>query len=289
MPCHTLQARNYIAACFTVSLIRDETIQGHKIRYTTIRNYVSAAISLHVDRRLPSPHQAGINYITIVLKAVQQFEKQPNPRDMAHAKMVYHTQASRSHNTVNSVEDALADWVYLGHFVGFRGIEWCQTTHHRYLEIDHPNWLGLKSYAFVAEDLKFFTNAKQQVNTLTPTSVITIVYVIMRFCKQKNDRNYEVIPYYRDETNLTFCPIVAAIQIRLCSIRLHLKPDEPLGVFCYRRGKHSGLRCYITNQHIAMYLQSIAMPVFHLKPNNKILNCWTSHSICVITACNLLH
>ena len=75
MPSHTLQARNYLVACFAVSLIRGETIQDRNIRYATVWNYVSAAVGLHVDQQLPSPHLAYVNYIIMVLKAIQKFEK----------------------------------------------------------------------------------------------------------------------------------------------------------------------------------------------------------------------
>ena len=288
MPSHTLQARNYLVACFAVSLIRGETIQGRNIRYATVRNYVSAAVGLHVDRQLPSPHLAHVNYIIMVLKAIQKFEKQPNRRDMVHDEMVYQIEADRNHYSKDSIESALTDWVYLGRFVGFRGIEWCQTTQRRFLEINHPNWDGPKSYAFISEDFTFYTASRIKVSTLTTTTIITIDYVVIRFRKQKNNRNYEIIPYFRDVKKPTFCPVAAAIRIHLRAIRLHVKPEEPIGVFHCQHGRHAGLRCYITKQQVATFLQSIAMTVFHLNTTDKILNRWTSHSIRV-TACNLLH
>ena len=67
LPTHDIQARNYLLACFAVSLIRGETLLGKHIRHATIRNYVNAACSLHKDRDLPSPYGAPHNYIGIVL------------------------------------------------------------------------------------------------------------------------------------------------------------------------------------------------------------------------------
>ena len=288
MPVHTLQARNYLIACFAVSLIRGETIQGHSVRHATVRNYVNAAISLHIDRNLPSPHHAETNFIKIVLKAIGKFEKQPNRRDMVHDEMVHHIEAQRHLYPQDTLEAALTDWLYLGRFVGFRGIEWCQTTQKKYLKIDHPLWVGHRSYAFVSNDFTFFTDNKLQITVFTPTSITTIAYVIIRFRKQKNNRNYEAIPYYRDNVNPTFCPVAAATRIRLHAIRLKVKPEEPLGVFCSAKGKYTGTRGYITKQQVATFLQSIAKVVFKLKSTDKILNRWTSHSIRV-TACNLLH
>ena len=288
MPVHTLQARNYLIACFAVSLIRGETIQGRTVRHATVRNYVKAAISLHIDRSLPSPQHAETNYIKIVLKAVSKFEKQPNRRDMVHDEMVHHIESQRHLYPQDTLESALADWLYLGRFVGFRGIEWCQTTQKQYLKINHPLWEGPKSYAFVSDDFTFFTDNKQQVTVFTTTSITTIAYVIIRFRKQKNNRNYEAIPYYRDNANPTFCPVASAIRIHLRAVRLKVKPEEPLGVFHCTTGKYAGTCGYITKQQVATFLQTIAQIVFKLKPSDKILNRWTSHSIRV-TACNLLH
>ena len=78
-----------------------------------------AAISLHIDRNLPSPHHADTNYFKIVLKAVSKFEKQPNRRDMVHDEIVHHIQSQRHSYPKDTLEDALTDWIYLCRFVGF--------------------------------------------------------------------------------------------------------------------------------------------------------------------------
>ena len=231
LPHHSLQARNYLIACFAVSLIRGETIQSRKIRYATVRNYITAAVGLHTDRQLPSPYHANIDYISIVLKAIKKYEKQPNRRDMVHDEMIHHMEKIRHTFHQDSLEAALIDWIYLGRFVGFRGIEWCQITQKRYLRIIYPNWEGPDSYAFITDDFQFFTEEKQQIHILTPATIAGISYVIIRFRKQKNDRNYEAIPYYKDNTNPTFCPVASAIRIHLRAIRLGLNAEEPLGVF----------------------------------------------------------
>ena len=288
LPHQDIQARNYLIACFAVSLIRGETIQSRKIRHATVRNYVNAVIELHTDRKLPSPYGAPTDYITIVLKAIKKYEKQPERRDMIYDEMFHHMELMRPTHTDDSLKAALTDWIYLGRFVGFRGIEWCQETQHTYKEIDHPCWEGPKSYAFIADDFQFFTKDKRQVHTLSEESIKTIAYVIVRFRKQKNNRNYEIIPYYRDEENPAFCPVNAAICIRLRAIRLKVKSEEPLGVFHCTTGKYNNTRCYISTAQVATFLKATAMTVFHLKPTDALLQRYTTHSIRV-TACNLLH
>ena len=42
---------------------------------------MSAAVGLHVDRQLPFLHLAHVNYIIMVLKAIQKFENQQNGLD----------------------------------------------------------------------------------------------------------------------------------------------------------------------------------------------------------------
>ena len=113
------------------------------------------------------------------------------------------------------------------------------------MKIIHPLWVGPRSYAFVSDDFTFFTDNEQQVTVFTPTSITTIAYVIIRFRKQKNNRNYEAILYYRDKVNPTFCPVAAAIRIHLRAVRLKVKPEEPLGVFHSTTGKYVGTRGYI--------------------------------------------
>ena len=290
-PClahHDIQARNYLIACFAVSLIRGETILSRSIRHTTIRNYVNAACGLHRDRDLPSPYNAPKDYISIVLKAVKKFEKQPNRREMIHDEMIHHIESIRNTYRPDSIEASLVDWIYLGRFVGYRSIEWCQTTQKAYEEIDHANWEGPTSYAFIADDFQFFNALRQRIHKPTQASMDAIAYIAIRFRKQKNDRNYEIIPYYKDTANPAFCPVGAALRIYLRAQRLGVKPEEPLGVFHSIKGRYAGTRCYITATQVADFLQAIAKTVFHLDAKDKDLHRWTSHSLRV-TACNLLH
>jgi hypothetical protein len=288
MPHHDIQARNYLISCYAVSLIQGETILRRKIRHATIRNYVKAATTLHRDRDLPSPYGAPIDYISLVLNAVKKFEKQPNRRDMIYDEMVHHLDTISSNYEADSLEAALIDWIYLGRFVGYRSIEWCQTTQKQYLKIDHPTWDGPKSYAFIADDFQFYNKLKQPVHDPTNVSIDDIDYVTIRFRKQKNDRNYEVIPYLKDYENPTFCAVRAALRIRQRAQRLKVPLEEPIGVFQSQKGKYKNQRCFLTASHVALLLQAVARTVFKLKHGDKSLQRWTSHSIRV-TACNLLH
>ena len=118
-----VQARNYLVACYVVSLTKGETIQGRNIQHATMRNYVKAISTLYTDQNVESPYCADVDYITMVLKAVRKYERMKRQRTMIHDEMVHLMKADRSSWDTDSLYAALADWVYLGRFDGFRSIE----------------------------------------------------------------------------------------------------------------------------------------------------------------------
>ena len=288
LPEYDIQARNYLIACFAVSLIRGETILKRQIKHATINGYVKAAVKLHIDRELPSPHHAKTNYIDIVLKAVKKYEKEPDRQHMIDDEMIHHMESIRADLDPDSLEAALIDWIYLGRFVGYRGIEWCQTKQKEDLKIDHPSWTGPPSYAFINDDIEFFNDKKQPLHDLRGKTVDDILYFRLRIKKQKNNRNFEIQPYFKDLDNPQFCPVQAIFRIVQRGQRLDLPEVEPLAVFRAATGRYKGERCFITTNLVAKFLQQVAATVFNLSAKDKALARWTTHSIRV-TACNLLH
>ena len=114
-------------------------------------------------------------------------------------------------------------------------------------------------------------------------------YVNIRFKKQKNDRNMEIIPYAKDFKNPSLCPVCAALRIIQRAIRLQVPAEEPIGCYFATTGKHTKSRCFITADQVADYLRETAIATFGIKrTDKKALERWSSHSIRV-TACNLLH
>ena len=231
-----------------------ETIQGRSIRHATIRNYVNAATKLHCGRDLPSPYGADIDYITVVLKAVKKYEKQPDRRDMIHDEVIHHMEKQRQAHNHDTLEAALLDWIYLGRFVGYRSIEWCQQHHHKFQTIENRLWTGPTCYAFIDEDFQFFTSDKQPIYDKTNLTWDSIGYVTICFRKQKNNRNYELVSYFRDTINPAFCLVHAALRICQRAARLGVPSDEPLGVYSSTQGRYAQQRCYITNHQVATFL-----------------------------------
>ena len=90
LPHNNIQVHNYLVVCFAVSLVREETIQGHNIKFKTIQNNVRVANKHHEDRKLLSPYAAQVDYISIVLIAVKNYEKQPSHRDMIYDENIHY-------------------------------------------------------------------------------------------------------------------------------------------------------------------------------------------------------
>ena len=138
------------------------------------------------------------------------------------------------------------------------------------------------------EDFLFFDAAKCSLKTTAELTLSEICYVRIRYRKQKNNNNGELIPYYKDVDNPEFCPVHAALRIVHRAIRLKVPAEIPLGVFQSTKGVYKGKRCYITAKLTATFLRNVAQKVFKLKPTNPSLSRWSAHSIRV-TAANLLH
>jgi hypothetical protein len=81
-----VQARQYLVACFVVSLTKGERIQGRTIRHATIQNYVKAISKLYADQNKVSQYCAEVDYITLVLNAVSTYTHVKYWQDMIHDK-----------------------------------------------------------------------------------------------------------------------------------------------------------------------------------------------------------
>ena len=63
------------------------------------------------------------------------------------------------------------------------------------------------------DNFDFFVEDKRKLLFSLNLDLSRVVYVAIRFHKQKNDINNEVVPFYRDAANLAFCPVGAALKI----------------------------------------------------------------------------
>mmetsp|Transcript_6474 Transcript_6474/g.14993 ORF Transcript_6474/g.14993 Transcript_6474/m.14993 type:complete len:430 (+) Transcript_6474:1862-3151(+) len=298
MPHAPLQARNFVLACYTVALVRGETLKGIFIKKATIQGYIRQVEKMmtgfchELERRLPNPLNARINYVAMILKAVEKYEGMTERKEMIYDEMFLDMIDRFADAPPDSAEAAILDWLLLGRYTGPRAVEWCQTTLTEYLRIDHPYWRGPDSYAFIAADFVFLDRHKRPIRDLAGATIDDVHYVQIRWRKQKNNDNGQIIPYVRDEANLRFCPVYAALRIRQRALRLNVADDHPIGAFAPHTRRAvarlpQGRRyLFITKKMVEQMIQDSAVRTFRLDATDR--QRWSAHSP-RITACNLLH
>ena len=113
-------ARDYFLACYTVSLVQGETINGGPIRWVTIKHYLAAAHALFPSG---STWQSEHEFVSIILKAVKSYEDVPRRRRMITDKMMQWIIDTATKRSMHSSTQAIVDWILLGRYTGFRASE----------------------------------------------------------------------------------------------------------------------------------------------------------------------
>ena len=83
----------------------------------------------------------------------------------------------------------------------------------------------------MAEDITFYDSSQRPINDLTSITIDDVFYVRLRYRKQKNENNGEIIPYERDVERLDLCPVYAALRIRQRALHLEVVADHPIRVY----------------------------------------------------------
>ena len=282
MPSQPKEARNYLLACYAVSLIQGGTILGTPIRHQTVVNYLTAAYKLLRDRKLRFDSKE--DYVAIILKALNSYEDVADRRNMITDGMTRWFVDQSKLEGPDSAMSAITDWIILGRYAGFRSSEWCQTTQSSYARID--KWPGTPSLAFTRDDFTFSGANERRLteDDIRHLDFTHIHHLNVRWRKQKNDENGQKIDFACDNVNPEFCPVRAARRIYLRSIRQQGPAHEPIATFASK----TGARKFITSVMVAAHLRKAASTVLHINEGDKSLNLWSTHSIRV-TAANLLH
>jgi hypothetical protein len=283
MPNLPLDAQNYFIACYAVSLIQGDNILGVTLRSKTILNYINSAYKLFKRRSLPCPRYANTNYTKTIISAIQDYEQVPNRRNMITDTMIHWMENHVAHLPEDAPERAIFDWILLGRYAGFRRCEWCQVTQAKYERI--LTWPGNPAYAFIPSDFTFFGENER---TLTQEDILDINIIDtlrIRWRKQKNKDNGQIITFRRDTTNPALCPVKAAYRIYLRARRLQSHTSDPLAVCKTESGNKT---IFITDALTTKFLRKAACAAHNIPPKSKSLSLWSTHSIRV-TAANLLH
>jgi hypothetical protein len=292
----SIQARNFIIACYAVSLTKGETLKGRRIRHATLRGYVQQAIACHTSRKLPSPTMADMDYIKTITEAVRKYEKVPNRREMIHDAMfhfiIQQYKKFRTHSP-DALVTALCEWLVLGRYVGFRSAEWCHESPTTYKRIVDEEWgdrpdslaLILGDFSFATCDGTPFTVPSTWYGRHFTSLPSPLHYTTLEIRKQKNNDNGATLTYAKHDKNCELCPTLAALNIVCRGHRLGLPSTHPAAVYSALQHKLPRL---ITARDANNLLRHSAQIVFKMKKGSKQLDKWSTHSIRV-TACNLLH
>ena len=283
--------KNFIMACYTVSLTSNETVYCRTIKSATVNLYVSDAAKLAILNNKPDPTKNRLNqkstYITNVINEHKRWESMPNRREPLTYSMVdhlYHISYNKNPPlSSDCLEAVLADWLILGMQTGMRKSEWCQD---RYLlqktqTVQH-NRDGSSS-AFIFEDFTFEGHRGYRIPNLRHQAISTAHILKLKWRFQKNGNNGEVLTYMCNASLPHRCPVQAAIRIRDRAIRLGVPPELPIAVFQNSQGKSQ----YIDDFHVTQILQFLARKIFNISQTNDLAR-FTCHSIRV-GACVLLH
>ena len=291
-PCltkHPAKARNYFVACYLISLVQGDTIQGGRIKLRTIRNYLTDVEGLFAATKTNLMIVDEINYVKIVLDAIKQFEKVPNRRYMIEDTMViWLYNEAQKELCIDSGLSAIVDWIILGRYTGFRKSEWAQSTLSSFQKID--TWEGNPPLAMILSDFQFLGSNQERLSVKTLYNqglqleevAKQVEHVNIEWRHQKNGDHGQKVMYSRDRNNPKYCPTLAALRIAWRALRLGVPSDEPIGVF-----KKKKRRRFITDTMVAEILREAAKEVLKITDPDE-LKLWSTHSIRV-TAANLLH
>jgi hypothetical protein len=183
----------------------------------------------------------------------------------------------------DGLDAALADWINLGQYTGFRLSEWGQEKANNYATIAHTN----DAVAIIITDFVFEGPNRTRLDgdNLPPFELIEAVEVFWRH--QKNGDHGQSILYTRNRQYPLYCGVAAAYRIRARSLRLNNPAHYPMGI----HNSGSGNK-FITGDDTARFLRNVAGRVLHLNPRMKshkdILALYSSHSIRV-RAANILY
>jgi hypothetical protein len=257
-----------------------------RISHATLHGYITQALSLHTDRRLPSPSLADVKYIKIMTNTVRKYNKVPKCNEMI-SNSIFHYMATLSKRaSKDSFVRAFFGWIALVSYTGFQKLEWCSDHHDTFATIDDPNWGNCpKALPVIASNFGFATESRRRIQDLASSPDHDVIFTLLCFRKQKNNDNGQTLTYCHRLHSHWMCPAQASLNIVRQAQRLGTPNDHPAAVYC---DPNTSRRWLITTSQVAAFLRQVAHKVFDILAGHKDLLAWSSYSI-RITAANLLH
>ena len=264
-----LQGHNWVIACYAVSLIRGHTITGARICHAMLQGYSKQAMSLHIDRGFPNPHQVDINYIKVMTNTVKKFETVPKHKEIISDTMFHHIANLASRASKDSLVRAITDWITLRCHTGFQKSEWCSDDHDEFTTISDPNWSDRpNALAIITEDFSFSSATRRHIHDIATTPDDNVTFTSLCFQKQKNNDNGQSLTYRQWSDLHWMCPTQASLNIVRQAQRLAAPPNSPAVVY---RDHATGKRRLITTSQVTIFLRHVAHKVFDIPTGHKDL------------------
>ena len=281
--------KDMIYACYATSLVAGKSIKSISLKTDTIKRYLEAAgynslreqqKSLLFNRWHSTQHNLT-PLVHTVLKEHSRWMSVPNRREPITKNMLVFWASKQSTYHPDSLEAALIDWMILGSKTGVRKSEWCQDFSDIKKGCIAKNVDG-SSKAFIATDFNLcHRSARQNTSIGIENPEQNVVFITWRF--QKNGYNGEKIPFVKDHTYPSLCPVQSASRILNRAYRLHVPTDKPIAVFRNSCGKVE----FINQKQVQSFIREAASKVYNITSKEK-LKLFSCHSVRV-GACVALH
>ena len=207
----------------------------------------------------------------------------PNRREPITKVMILHWCKVRLSHPPDSLESALADWMILGAYAGFRKSEWIQDHYTFHKKHKFNENVDGSSKAFIFNDFTFFhrPDPKDIRPILTQNQRTNCVTICWRF--QKNGQNGECVTFTENYLEPQLSQVRAAQRIIQRAVRLKVPKNNPIAVFS---SSHNTCT-YLTHIHAQKNIRAVAKACYS-DLDAKNLNKFTCHSVRV-GACVTLH
>jgi hypothetical protein len=255
------------------------TILCKQIRTETVKEYIKEAVKHFTSQGQPDPTLNITGYRAPIIQGIlnesERWESVANRREPLTWPMVDHIRSLTKSKSADSLDHAMADWLTVGMFTGFRLSEWAQADSvvaKKTSQGKTPWKLSRKhdSIAITRSDVSFG-------KALNGND-----YVAIKYRWQKNGENGEKVLYGASQGNPSHCPVLAMHNIIRRAERFKIPNDAPLAWFAENKQRH-----LITDKHICTILRPAARAIYQIE-NRDDINRWSAHSIRV-GACVLLH
>ena len=258
MPTFEQHVRSYFMGMYEIALLEGETLLFKAIKSNTLNKYLNYAADLCKHRKFYDQNTKTIKtiaspllnsrgersrHIKLVLDEHRRWEKMPNRREPVTKEMVeFVTNKAHLAPTPDCRYNAMADWLILGMYTGFRLSEWAQEKrsyrNNKFTKHKHGNKFATwnerggdcSPKAFILADFEFTGANNKKLdngsNKILKPKVVRSFNITWRLQKTKD--HGQVINYRTNVNDPSMCPVLDALRIRQRVQRLNIPVDCPI-------------------------------------------------------------